>query len=212
MPIPSIHTFSGNYVNGFITGFLNFTVNFYYLGTTTDTETFNSTIFPYKLIMNGTTIIQNDSNAFSQVGNTETSTTTVYTDFTQQFPNNLLLDYQSSCLGSTAEMTIVTQTFKFNQLLNFYNSENFQTELYITFDENNLNVGPCVKLAKIYVTAWIDEIPPASTAGQCFQLATPTYDNGRLIGTSEYIAKKQNNITTTSNASTTPPCAVASGN
>jgi hypothetical protein len=209
MPLTSTHTFTGNYQNGSVFGLMNFTYDVYVLHAQNVTDIIDYDVYPYSLSINGVTIVLNDINSFSQVGTTQTSVTTNFTQISSTFPSEILQSaaFNSGCVAlGGLKMTRTTKTFKFNAPLFGYEDETIQTTTYLTIDSTIVNVGTCPQYAKVVVTSWIDEQNPITQVGTCVELGAPTYSGGRLIGQSEYIASKIGFSLTASNFSASPQC------
>jgi hypothetical protein len=209
MPQTSTHTFTGNYQNGSVFGLMSFTYDVYVLHFQSVTNIIDYDVYPYSLFINGATIILNDINSFSQVGTTQTSVTTNFTQISQTFPSDLLLAASSSagCFGlGSVLMTKITKTYQFNAPQYFYENNDIQTTTYLTIDSTDVNVGTCGQYAKVVVTSWINEIEAITQVGTCVELGASTYSGGRLIGKSEYIVSKIGFSLTASNLSSSPQC------
>jgi hypothetical protein len=209
MPQTSTHTFTGDYQNGSVFGLMSFTYDVYVLHAQSVTDIIDYDVFPYSLSINGTIIILNDINSFSQVGTTQTSVTTNFAQISSTFPSEIIQSQASNSgcfgLGSTT-MTKITKTYQFNAPQYFYENNNIQTTTYLTIDSTDVNVGTCPQYAKVVVTSWINEIEAITQVGTCVELGAPTYSGGRLIGQSEYVVSKTGFSLTASNLSSSPQC------
>jgi hypothetical protein len=209
MPQISTHTFTGNYQNGSVFGLMSFTYDVYVLHFQNVTNIIDYDVFPYSLSINGVTIISNDINSFSQVGTTQTSVTTNFTQISSTFPSEIIQSASSNqgCIGlGSATMTKITKTYKFNAPQYFYENNDIQTTTYLTIDSTDVNVGTCPQYAKVVVTSWINEIEAITQVGTCVELGAPTYSGGRLIGQSEYVVSKIGSSLTALNFSSSPQC------
>lgn len=206
----STHTFSGNYQNGSVFGYINFTYDFYVLHPLGQTI-LNYDVFPYSVIIDGYTIISNDPNSFSQVGQTQTTSINNFGVILQTFPQDLALLFASNIgcqsLGGSNYMTKITKTYKFNAPQYLYENIPFQTTTYFNLDSTDLNLPLCPQLFKVNVKCWIEEINVIDAVGVCVELAQPTYgSDGRLIGESTYYGQKFGYAITTQDFSASPPC------
>jgi hypothetical protein len=205
----STHTFTGNYQNGSVFGLMSFTYDVYVLHFQSVSNIIDYDVYPYSLFINGATIILNDINSFSQVGTTQTSVTTNFSQIVQTFPNNIIqsASLNQGCIGlGNVTMTKITKTYQFNAPQYFYENNDIQTTTYLTIDSTDVNVGTCPQYAKVVVTSWINEIEAITQVGTCVELGAPTYSGGRLIGKSEYVVSKIGISLTATNFSSSPQC------
>jgi hypothetical protein len=209
MPQTSTHTFTGNYQNGSVFGLMSFTYDVYVLHFQNVTDIIDYDVFPYSLFINDVELILNDINSFSQVGTTQTSVTTDFTQISLTFPSEIIQSaaFNGGCVGlGSITMTRITKTYQFNATQYFYENNDIQTTTYLTIDSTDVNVGTCPQYAKVVVTSWINEIEVITQVGTCVELGASTYSGGRLIGQSEYVVSKTGFSLTASNLSSSPQC------